>query len=50
MSKSLIQHRWREKNFISVLKTTIGMVFSITFAPKAYENIIIFPVNITDIS
>lgn len=34
----------------SVLKITIGMVFSITFAPKAYENIIIFPVDITDIS
>lgn len=48
MSKSLIsknkkscaiQHRWREKNFISVLKNILGMVFSITFAPRAYENI-----------
>lgn len=34
-----IQHRWREKNFISVLKIILGMVFSITFAPRAYENI-----------
>lgn len=34
-----IQHRWQEKNFISVLKIILGMVFSITFAPRAYENI-----------